>query len=281
MVEGIMANVPSRTSQARLVGVMSDIYAGNFVLAAERLDNPYEAFRVIERARGRALADVLTLPDDSPSRDDDMRARAVSALQLKLMTARSAVERSRLLERLWEAEQLATVPAARLASPGARFGPGRAAAAAVQRVLRPREILLEYILLQSGSYCLILTPGALRLVRLPSRTTIEPLVAFRREVQAGRSGLESTERTALRRAIIEPLNLPGGIARVKSSWCPMAFSIPFRSRCSLPARPTRHRVSLAPSATVLALMRSNRSQGTTRIAPSWRLEVCPMNGSQA
>ncbi|MGH8175825.1 MAG: hypothetical protein ACREV5_06145, partial [Steroidobacter sp.] len=34
IVEGIMVNVPSRTAQARLVGVMSQLYAGQFSLAA-------------------------------------------------------------------------------------------------------------------------------------------------------------------------------------------------------------------------------------------------------
>lgn len=266
IVEGIMTNVPSRTAQARLVGVMSDLYAGNFVLAADRLSDPYEAFRVIERARGRALADVLrTLPDDSPSREDDTHVRAVSTLQLKLMTARSAAERRRLLESLWEAEQLATVPATRLAAPRTRLqASGRAAAAAVQRVLRPREILLEYVLLPSGSYCLILTPGALRLVRLPSQTEIEPLAAaFRREVQTGRVGLDSAERTALRLAIIEPLNLPAGMAS-ETVVVPdgVLNSIPFEVLLASEANPAPS-VTLAPSATVLALMRNRPSQRTT------------------
>lgn len=265
VVEGIMANVPSRSAQARLVGVMSDLYAGNFVLAADRLSDPYEAFRVIERARGRALADVLsTLPDGSSSTDDDGRARELSALQLKLMTARSGVERSQLLERLWEAEQLATVPANRLAAPRTRLhASGRAAAASVQRVLRPREILLEYVLLPNGSYCLILTPGALRLVRLPSAAKIEPLVAaFRREVQDGRVGVESAERTALRGAIIEPLNLPAGMASdVVVVPDGVLNSIPFEVLLASEANPAPS-VTLAPSATVLALMRSRTSQGT-------------------
>jgi len=266
VVEGIMANVPSRTAQARLVGVMSDLYAGNFVLAADRLNDPYEALRVIERARGRALAHVLrTLPDDSPSIYDDVRARAVSALQLKLMTARSAVERRRLLERLWEAEQLAMVPATPLAAPRTRLqANGRATAAAVQRVLRPREILLEYVLLPNGSYCLILTPRSLRLVRLPGQKEIEPLAAaFRSEVQTGRVGLDSAERTALRRAIIEPLNLPAGMAS-ETVVVPdgVLNSIPFEVLLASEANPAPS-VTLAPSATVLALMRNRPSQRTT------------------
>ena len=203
IVEGIMANVPSRTSQARLVGVMSELYAGNFVLAADRLNEPFEAFRVIERARGRALADVLrTLPGDSPSMDADARARTVSALQVRLMTARSAAERSRLLDRLWEAEQLATTPASPLAAPRARLpSSGRAAAAAVQKVLRPREILLEFVLLPSGSYCF--DPDAIQPAARPTPRPDRDRAACRsvqEEVQAGRVNLEGVgeDRTSSR-----------------------------------------------------------------------------------
>lgn len=266
VVEGIMANVPSRSSQARLVGVMSDLYAGNFVLAADRLSSPYEAFRVIEHARGRALADVLrTLPDDSPSRIDDGQARAVSALQLRLMNAPNARERRRLLDRLWEVEQIATVPGSRLAAPASRLpSSGRAAATAVQNVLSPRETLLEYVLLANQSYCLILTSRALRLVRLPGRAEIEPLAAaFRKEVQAGRVSLDSVERTALRRAILDPLNLPSGVANeVVVVPDGVLNSIPFDQLLASQANPAPS-VTLAPSATVLALMRDRQAPRPT------------------
>ena len=47
-----------------VIGVMSDLYTGHFRLAAERLNAPVKAYEIIERARGRAVADVLrTLPD--------------------------------------------------------------------------------------------------------------------------------------------------------------------------------------------------------------------------
>jgi CHAT domain-containing protein len=261
VVEGIMANVPSRSSQARLVGVMSDLYAGHFVLVADRQSDPHEAFRVIEQARGRALADVLrTLPDDSPSRKDDAHARAVSALQLRLMNAPNARERRGLLDRLWEVEQLATVPGPRLAAPRTGLpSSGRAAVTAVQKVLGPRETLLEYVLLPNQSYCLILTSRALRLVRLPGRAEIEPLAAaFRKEVQSGRVTLDSAERTALRRAILDPLNMPSRIAHeVVVVPDGVLNSIPFEQLLANGANPAPS-VTLAPSATVLALMRNRQ-----------------------
>ena len=77
IVEGIMVNVPSREAQARLIGVMSDLYTGHFRLAADRLHAPVKAFQIIERARGRAVADVLrTLPDADPSASEAASDRA-------------------------------------------------------------------------------------------------------------------------------------------------------------------------------------------------------------
>ena len=62
IVEGIMVNVPSRTAEMRLVGVMSQLYAGHFALAAGPLNNPEKAFRIIERARGnRQRANALCI----------------------------------------------------------------------------------------------------------------------------------------------------------------------------------------------------------------------------
>ena len=266
VVEGIMANVPSRSSQARLVGVMSDLYAGHFVLAADKRSDPHEAFRVIEQARGRALADVLrTLPDDSPSRNDDRHARAVSALQLSLMNAPNAHERRRLLDQLWEVEQHATVPGPRMVAPITRLpSSGKIAVTAVQKVLGPREILLEYVLLPNQSYCLVLTSRALRLVRLPGRAEIEPLAAaFRKEAQAGRVTLDSVERTELRRAIIDPLNMSSGVAsEVVVVPDGVLNSIPFEQLLASEANPAPS-VTLAPSATVLALMRDRRASRPT------------------
>ena len=101
-----MVNVPSRTAQMRLVGVMSQLYAGHFALVASRLNDPDKAYRIIERARGRALADILrVVPSDDPGPADDERLRAIAALQLRLMRARTATERQRVLDDLLDVEQ--------------------------------------------------------------------------------------------------------------------------------------------------------------------------------
>ena len=40
IAEGIMVNVPRREAQARLVGVTSEIYSGDFWVVADRLNDP-------------------------------------------------------------------------------------------------------------------------------------------------------------------------------------------------------------------------------------------------
>ena len=74
------------------------------------MKNLEKAYRIIERARGRALADILrVVPSDDPLPADDERLSAISALQLRLMRARTAAERQRLLDDLFEVEQRVSV----------------------------------------------------------------------------------------------------------------------------------------------------------------------------
>ena len=172
-------------------GVMSQLYAGHFALAAGPLKNPEKAYRIIERARGRALADILrVVPSDNPLPADDDRLSAVSALQLRLMRARTAAERQRLLDDLFEVEQRVSVTLnSGVGTPAAKVrGTGEARIGAVQRTLAPGEVLLEFVLLEPRSYCLAITTQGVQLVPLPGKTHLENLSQRAREdLQAGRA----------------------------------------------------------------------------------------------
>ncbi|HUK34404.1 MAG TPA: hypothetical protein VLV86_10855, partial [Vicinamibacterales bacterium] len=146
VVEGIMVNVPSRDAQGRLVGVMSDLYAGYFRVVAGRLKDPLKAYGVIERARARALADVLrTVGADGSDADGDVQMRTVSRLQARLIKANTPVERKQILDALWDAEQHLSVERT-----SARDVPGfvrnRESLQSVQQQLGPSELLVEYVL---------------------------------------------------------------------------------------------------------------------------------------
>jgi CHAT domain-containing protein/tetratricopeptide (TPR) repeat protein len=260
-VEGIMVNVPSRTAQARLVGVMADLYAGHFRLAAAQLRDPEKAFRVAERARGRAVADVLrTLPTTPAKVEDDARLRRVSVQQLRLMKARSVLERRRLLDELWEAEQRTTVPMTKLPAVSSAGRGREVALPRLQRALGPDEVLLEYVLLEPDSYCFVITRQSRRLVRLRGRDEIERLAAaFSADVREGKPSVPDSG-AALHAAVLEPLGVEAATAR-RTVIVPdgKLHLVPF-DFLRAGASPALAPIAVVPSGSVLALLRQDANR---------------------
>ena len=107
LVDGMLINVPSPMLQSSLVGTMSEIYIGHFQLAVRALKDDNEAFEIVERARGRGMADALlnhreikaeAVSDTNPAEIE------ITNLQRQLRQQQTSAERARLLDELDEAE---------------------------------------------------------------------------------------------------------------------------------------------------------------------------------
>ena len=61
VTETLLTNSPNEEIKSSLIATMSDVYKGNFAVAA-RLGHTEEAFRIVETARGRSIADLLRQP---------------------------------------------------------------------------------------------------------------------------------------------------------------------------------------------------------------------------
>ena len=207
IVEGIMVNVPSREAQARLVGVTSRIYEGHFRLIADRLADPIKAYDIIERARGRAAADVLrTLPADAPVTTPAAAAqeRTIAQLQLRLMRSQAPRERRRLLDQLWEAEQQSSTQGAERAA--LLVGGQRASVKTLQQRLANDELVLEYVLSEPQSYCLVIGRSGISIAKLASRARIDALVErFTQELRTSKS-LSPAASNELHNAILAPIH---------------------------------------------------------------------------
>jgi CHAT domain-containing protein/tetratricopeptide (TPR) repeat protein len=264
VVEGIMVNVPSREAQARLIGVRSNLYEGHFRLVAERLADPIKAYDVIERARGRAAADVLrALPDENPRAPQAVgdEVRTISRLQVRLMRARSPSERKGLLDQLWEAEQRTKLSAAgpRINLP---IGTDRVPLKTLQRQLAGTEVILEYVLTEPHSYCLLIGRGQVRLVQLPSRKQIEQLVErFTADVR-GVKGDTSDTAKELYDLLLRPLAGWQTAHRLFIVPDGKLHLLPFDALLSLNAIQPRV-VSTVPSGNVLFLLRTRAQRGKT------------------
>ena len=202
-----MVNVPSRAAQARLVGVKSRIYEGHFRLVADLLNDPVKAYDVIERASGRAAADVLrTLPADAPENGpaDDCSGADNRPVAAPLDAGSGG-------------GGAATAPRPTVggrttikgAEPGTArrppVGGQRTSAKALQQALANDELLLEYVLTEPQSYCLVIGRTRIRIAKLPSKGQIEPIVdRFTQDLKSGKSS-SPTASKELYDAILAPI----------------------------------------------------------------------------
>ena len=130
--------------------------------------------------------------------------------------------------------------------------------AAVRRSLRPDEVILEYVLSEPRSYCLVIGRGGATVVTLTSRKQIEQLVdRFTTELRAGKGG-QSDSADRLRAAVLTPIAAWQAASRIIIVPDGKLNILPFNSLLNDKAKGKV--VTIVPSASVLALLRRASSE---------------------
>ncbi|MCU1258100.1 MAG: hypothetical protein JWO80_985, partial [Bryobacterales bacterium] len=239
-------------------GAMSEVYLGHFRLAVTQ-HNFEEAFEVIENARGRVAADRLRSPeqDRRPRPDIAAAERELALLQIRLLDTQDERERKRISDSLNELEQQIPFNEALNSTSNLRERPSLRD---LQTVLQPNEVVLEYVIAEPESYCLVIKHSHIEVVRLRDRKSIDDLAE--RHFNAIRAkSLAVTEGRQLYSAIAEPMQgmiqnaeliiIPdGGLHRI-----PFAALVDGEDRYLIET----HTVNYAPSGTVLALFRRSHA----------------------
>lgn len=187
-----------------IAAAMSQTYLQHFELLAKQ-DDTASAFRTLERVRGRTLAIVLADTKAASRAGDTETAAAdgyVANTQLRIMQANGASERQQLLDQLAEYEWRS-----RLAWNQGDYGFPLAPVplAQVQRVLKPDETLLEYVLAEPNSFCVVVSRTQAALRALPiGRKTIEQLVQrYVDDIRAKKPGTEEAKQ--LYGSLLQPI----------------------------------------------------------------------------
>jgi CHAT domain-containing protein len=173
-VEAMLAGDPNAAGKSSLVMVMSDLYTGHFALLADHFRDTSRAYSVLERARGRVTLDLLSKGTGADRDKAVAIEHQISQLHLKLLAAKSAAQVRQLREQIFLAEQSRWLVEQRVAQTEARR---TISLAEMRKALAPDETLLEYVLADPRSYCLVINREQARIVVLPVRTKIEALVA--------------------------------------------------------------------------------------------------------
>jgi len=198
VIEGMLISVDEPYWNSSVASAMSQTYLQHFELVVKNGRAP-DAFRVLERVRGRTLD--WALEDRSAIKATDSGQTAalesnISNLQTQLMQTNLPVQREQLLEYLVENERRLGLAWTRDDAPNQRLPVQPAALKNVQADLKPDEVLLEYVLDDPKSFCISVTHGGAHILTLPAgRRRIEELThQFVDEVHAKRAGVEASKQ---------------------------------------------------------------------------------------
>jgi CHAT domain-containing protein len=178
----MIGNADSTLGKTALIKAASDLYAKHFALVAEHIGDTEKAFAIIEQVRGRVMTDLLASGANfSPeSRETEKK---IARLRVGLMAARSDNEIKALRNQIFFAEQnsLVTPEISILRSSVYRVITLRQ----IEGSLSGSEAILEYVVNDPASYCLVITHDNAKIVKLPGKQMISGLVsAYLSEVKA-------------------------------------------------------------------------------------------------
>lgn len=173
-IDSLIGKATTVLEKTAVITASGQIYSEHFSLVADRFSDPKKAYAIIEGVRGRVATDLLVAGATSSAAAKSTE-RAISQLRLKLMAARSTDQVRSLRDEIFMAEQ------GRWVAPGVSALKTRSPEAVeieqVQRSLAPSVLLLEYVLADPTSYCLLISRDAVRILTLKSKGELEQLIA--------------------------------------------------------------------------------------------------------
>lgn len=272
LVDALLVNVNSRQLKSSLIATLSEAYVGHFQLAAIQFRDVAKAYEIIEKARGRSLADTLRGDSETISSVDEISVDAqkdINRIQLAILHETDANTRQSLFDQLFAAEQL--LARQRKVSP--LFGSGTKRwkplpLAALQRSLHSDEMLLEYVLSEPHSYCLLIGHNKATITVLAAgKKHIEDLVEnYVADVRSRRLDIPSSKElfsVLLQPAIAqEPYGKVIVVPDGKLNLLPFDALKDQYGKYILAS----HVVTYAPSASVLQLLRTSPSREQARMS---------------
>lgn len=258
IVDGMLVNVPTLDARSSLLAAKSDIYVKHFTLAIEKLQDLPKGFHVVEQARGRSAADGLRTRPLELTGEPGERSPAdakIARLQMDLRRSEDPRQRTALLDEIFEVEQELKLEGAVVMGGGVPVELHE-----LQDVLGEDELVLEYVLSEPASYCLVIDRDDVGVVRLNGRRQIEGKVeqylSAVRSMKVNRSLAEDVFRELLA-PVMSRLEEKSRLIVVPDGslhWLPFGSLVGPDAAYLVQS----HVVTAAPSGTVLHLLRTSQ-----------------------
>ena len=207
VIESMLISVDEPYWNSSVAASMSQTYLQHFELVTKSGDVP-GAFHVLERVRGRTLAwaleDRKAFPTDESGQTASLETD-LAGLQVQLMQTNSTEKREELMDQLVEYERRLGLAWTKEDAPGHGLPVQPASLSKVQEVLKPDEVLLEYVLDDPTSFCVVVSQKGAYVRVLPAgRKEIEKLSQqFVGEIRTKGTGSELSKR--LYATLVKPI----------------------------------------------------------------------------
>jgi len=249
LLDALLSRVPTPMLERQVLNDLSVVYAGYFssLCSQEKLA---DAFRVIERARGRIEAQALShhavIPPHAPS-PAELR---LTSLNVRLLDTDNPTARGRILNAIYTTEQHLGTDDSEIDTPPDPVTLGR-----LEQDLHPSELFVEYVLAEPHSYALAVTRTGAHCYTLPSKRELTKGASrYRRELMDRKADLPLAQQLfdGLLGVIPEYRTKPDVIVVPDGELNLLPFgALADRGQYVLAS----HTLNVAPSGTVLDLLR--------------------------
>jgi CHAT domain-containing protein len=167
LLDALLSKVPTPTVERQLLSDLSEVYSGYFASLSKQ-GRTADAFRVIERARGRVEAQSLTHHEVISPHTPNPTEQRLTRLNLALLNTDEQTARGHILDAIYQTEQQLTSASTASDTPAEPIDLSQ-----LQRDLHPSELFVEYVLNSPQSYALAVTNRTVRRYTLPSKDVLE------------------------------------------------------------------------------------------------------------
>jgi CHAT domain-containing protein len=191
VLDGILINQHSFEESTARAGSMSNTYLEHFTLAL-KMGDVERAFQVLERVRGRTVANQLYAREASDNKSPELISleSKIAATQVALLRTDDAKERAVLLEQLLADERNLAFQLNEAGLRRQELLVNPTPLKKIREVLGDGEVLLEYVLNEPNTFCVVISRTSTQIVTLPAGTDrIKTLTeSYLSEIKARKSG---------------------------------------------------------------------------------------------
>ena len=260
LIDALLAHAPTRNVERLLLTELSEVYTGYFVAMSDEHDYA-SALRVLEEARGRIEAQALLHREPIQPHTPTPEEKKLTSLNLALIDAGDDKRRDDITRQIYDTElQVYDVDSLEgiTATRPIRLNQ-------LQSQLSNDELLIEYVLATPRSFVMAVTRTSVHVYALADQTSIEAAVTgYRDRLQKGKTddALGARLYDVLLRPVLELRDKSQLIIVADGNLHLLPFEALVHADKYLLAT---HTVSVAPSATVLGIIRT-RGTGTQAAA---------------